>query len=151
MHQYRAPLEDMKFLLTHMSRAQVNEIDELQAVLEQASKFSEQQLAPANSLGDVEGCNFISGKVSLPTSTHKAFKHYVTAGWMGMCMPETWGGQNLPETIGNKVGEMITSSNHAISMISALTMSACKALIAFGSEELKQCYLPKMWFRPRPY
>jgi len=126
------------------TQAQNPDLDELKMVLEQASKFTEQELAPANGPGDVEGCKFSSGSVSLPNATRTAFENYVKAGWMGICMPENWGGQDLPEIIGSKVGEMITSSNHAISMISALTMSACKALIAFGSEELKQNYLPKM-------
>jgi len=142
MYPYRAPIHDMNFLLTNMSQAL--DLDELKMVLEQASKFAEQELAPANGPGDVEGCKFKEGSVSLPNATRTAFESYVNAGWMGICMPETWGGQDLPETIGSKVGEMITSSNHAISMVSALTMSACKALIAFGNEDLKQSYLPKM-------
>ena len=42
------------------------------------------------------------------------------------------------------MGELLTSANHAFSMTPALTMSACRALIAFGSNELKQTYLEKM-------
>jgi alkylation response protein AidB-like acyl-CoA dehydrogenase len=146
MYPYRAPINDMNFLLTNMSttRTHNHDLDELKMVIEQAAKFTAQQLAPANALGDLEGCLFTEGVVSLPRVIRKAFKRYVDAGWMGICMPDVWGGQDLPETIGSKVGEMITSSNHAISMTSALTMSACKALIAFGSEDLKNCYLPKM-------
>ena len=150
MYPYRAPIHDMKFLLRTMTNdtqsQNLRQVDaeELDMVLEQAARFSEQELAPANASGDIEGCQFDQGSVSLPSATHAAFMHYVSAGWMGVGMPDTWGGQGLPDTIGSKVGEMITSSNHAISMISALTMSACKALIAFGSEMLKQDYLPKM-------
>jgi len=144
MYPYRAPIHDMNFLLTNMSKVLDQDIDEMKMVLEQASKFTEQELSPANGPGDVEGCKFKEGSVSLPNATRMAFESYVNAGWMGICMPDTWGGQGLPESIGSKVGEMITSSNHAISMTSALTMSACKALIAFGSEDLKQSYLPKM-------
>jgi alkylation response protein AidB-like acyl-CoA dehydrogenase len=146
MYPYRAPVNDMNFLLANMSTTRIHSdnLDGLKMVLEQAAIFTEQELAPTNALGDLESCKFSEGGVSLPETIRKAFKSYVDAGWMGICMPDTWGGQNLPETIGSKVGEMITSSNHAISMTSALTMSACKAIIAFGSEDLKNCYLPKM-------
>ena len=146
MYHYRAPIHDMKFLLrtmTHDTQSQVD-VEEMDMVLEQAARFAEQELFPANAPGDIEGCKFDQGSVSLPSATHTAFMNYASAGWMGISMPDAWGGQNLPDAVGCKVGEMITSSNHAISMISALTMSACKALIAFGSEALKQDYLPKM-------
>lgn len=141
MHNYKAPLIDMKFLLSTQSKT---DHSELLMVLDEAAKLAEHELDSANRLGDQDGCRFDSGKVSLPDSTKQAFKAYVDGGWMGITMPESYGGQELPETIGSKIGEMLTSSNHALSMMSALTMSACKALIAFGSEDLKQNYLPNM-------
>lgn len=144
MYPYLPPVKDMNFLLTHVSTVPYQDLEESIMVLEQAAKFSVQELAPANNLGDIEGCQFKNGQVKLPSITTKAFHSYVRAGWMGMCMPESWGGQDLPETVGCKVGEMITSSNHAISMTSALTMSACKAIMAFGSQQLKDTFLTNM-------
>ena len=144
MYPYHAPIRDMNFLLTHMSSVQTHDLDAFKMILEQASKFSEQVLAPANALGDIEGCQFKNGSVKLPSPTRKAFQEYTRSGWVSICMPDTWGGQNLPESLGSKVGELITSSNHAISMISALTMSACKTLLAFGDDVILRDYLPKM-------
>ena len=97
-----------------------------------------------NTIGDQQGCSFEQEKVTLAPALKTAFKRYVDAGWMSLTMPEPWGGQEIPEVIGSKVGEMLTSSNQALCMFSALTMSACKALIAFGSDELKQTYLANM-------
>jgi alkylation response protein AidB-like acyl-CoA dehydrogenase len=141
MQKYCAPLTDMKFLLRTMSDT---DTQDLNIVLDQAAHFVEQEWAPVNAVGDTNGCKFNQGQVSLTPELNSAFRRYVDAGWMSVTMPEQWGGQDLPETLGSKVGEMLTSSNHALCMVSALTISACKALIAFGSDELKATYLPNL-------
>jgi len=141
MFKYRAPLTDMKFLLNTMSE---KDTQDLEMVLDQAANFVEQELVPINNTCDTQGCQFENGDVTVPPAMKKALAYYVESGWMSITMPEQWGGQALPETIGAKVGEMLTSANQAFSMYPALTMSACKALLAFGSDALKQTYLPKM-------
>ena len=141
MHPYKTPITDMKFLLSTQSEG---DLSDLFQVLDEAAKFAENEMEQVNAIGDNAGCNFDNGKVFLPPETKEAFHSYVDAGWMGITMPEEFGGQELPNSIGSKVGEMLTSTNNAICMIPALTMSACKALITFGSEELKKAYLPNL-------
>ena len=154
---YIAPLQDMAFLLnevfplsssdslTEKSEESLKEEREQELfVLKQAARFAEQELAPINSECDRQGCQLNDGQVSLPPSMKTAFQKYAQAGWMGLCMPEQWGGQNQSSRLGSLVGELLTSANHAFSMTPALTMSACRALIAYGSDELKQTYLEKM-------
>jgi alkylation response protein AidB-like acyl-CoA dehydrogenase len=138
---YAAPLADMRFLLLTQSS---QDIGDAMSLLDQAASFIEQEWAPVKALGDVQGCTFDQGQVTLPAKIKVAWEKYVDAGWMGITLPESWGGQGLSGTIGTFVGEMLSSANPALSMIPALTMSACKAINAFGSESLKQAYLPKM-------
>jgi alkylation response protein AidB-like acyl-CoA dehydrogenase len=140
-HDYNAPLADMRFLL-HTQSSQ--NVDDAMEVLNQAAKFVEQEWAPTNPHGDELGCTFNQGRVLLPPEISSAFVRFVEAGWMGITLPEQWGGQAKSATIGAFTGEMLNSANPALSMIPALTISACKALIAFGSDTLKQIYLPKM-------
>ena len=142
--EYLAPLQDMHFLLQEMQVNTDTNNDDLLFVLEQAARFAERELAPINALGDSQGCTLKDGQVSLPPTMKAAFQSYAQAGWMGLNMPEQWGGQDLPETLGACVGEVLTSANHAFSMTPALTMSACRAIMGYGSEELKQTYLSKM-------
>lgn len=141
LYNYVAPLADMRFLLLTQTS---QDVDDAMLVLDQAAGFTEQEWAPINARGDAQGCTFHQGQVTLPAEIKAAFARYVEAGWMGITLPERWGGQALSATIGVFTGEMLTSANPALSMIPALTMSACKALIAFGSEALTQAYLPKM-------
>jgi alkylation response protein AidB-like acyl-CoA dehydrogenase len=138
---YAVPLADMRFLLqTQTSR----DIDDAMPLLDQAASFIEQEWATVKTLGDIQGCTFDQGRVTLPAEIKGAWIRYIDAGWMGITLPEPWGGQGLSATIGTFVAEMLSSANPALSMIPALTMSACKAINAFGSASLKQTYLPKM-------
>jgi len=147
--EYTAPLQDMAFLLNEVfaeSNDKNNEgVREQELfVLEQAARFAEQELAPINAECDSQGCELHNGQVSLPAKMKTSFENYAQAGWMGLCMPEQWGGQNQSSRLGSFVGELLTSANHAFSMTPALTMSACRAIMAYGSDELKQTYLEKM-------
>lgn len=138
---YAAPLADMRFLLETQTS---HDVDDAMPVLDQAASFIEREWAPIKALGDAQGCTFDQGQVALPAEIKAALGQYVQAGWMGITLPEQWGGQALSAAIGTFVGEMLNSANPALSMIPALTMSACKAIMAFGSDALKQTYLPKM-------
>ena len=138
---YAAPLADMDFLLqTQTSQG----IHDAMPLLSQAASFVEKEWAPIKALGDAQGCSFDQGQVTLAAQTKAAWRRYVDGGWIGITLPEQWGGQELSATIGTFVGEMLNSANPALSMIPALTILACKAIMASGSESLKQTYLPKM-------
>jgi alkylation response protein AidB-like acyl-CoA dehydrogenase len=144
--QYTAPLADMAFLRLGLQSNALTD-SQLQSdyfVLQQAAKFAEDVLAPINRECDEQGCQFIDGQVQLPVAMKAAFKTYASAGWMGVAMPEQWGGQAQTETLAASIGEMLTSSNHAFSMKPALTISACRALISHGSKTLQDIYLPNM-------
>jgi len=140
--EYTAPLADMAFLLSEDYPS--SSIEEPLFILRQAAKFAETRLAPINREADEIGCRFDKGQVTLPPAMRNAFREYADAGWMGISMPEQWGGQAQSEVLTAGASEMLTSANHAFSMKPALTMSACRALIGHGSEALKSTYLPKM-------
>ena len=141
-HPYRAPLTDMRFLLLKHPPSQADD-DALQ-VLSELATFAQEQWAPLNALGDAVGCSFQQGQVSLPPGIKAALRGYLEGGWVGMTLPESWGGQALSATLASLAGEVLSSANPALSMFSALTTSACKTILAFGSDSLKDTYLPKM-------
>ena len=150
---YTAPLEDMNFLLNEMpvmgivdGDAHVSGMDASDAslIISQAAQFVEKELAPINLACDEQGCRFDDGKVYLPKEMRQAFTRYAEAGWMGLTIPEVWGGQGAASRLSACTGEMVTSAHHAFSMIPALNMSAMRALLQFGSDELKALYLPNM-------
>jgi alkylation response protein AidB-like acyl-CoA dehydrogenase len=59
-------------------------------------------------------------------------------------LPEDFGGGGFPRTVGLAIQELMTSANMAFALGPLLTQGAIEALLNYGSEELKQTYLPKM-------
>ncbi len=82
MVTYAAPLDDIRFCLTELFdyEATVAALpgyeeatpDLIDAVLEEAAKFCENELLPLNRSGDEEGCTFENGVVRTPEGFKEA-------------------------------------------------------------------------------
>mgnify|MGYP002629964879 CR=1 FL=1 len=154
MPTYKAPVDDALFLLTdvfHIERYgnlpgfSDATPDLIEAVLREAAKLSEDVLTPLNRVGDQEGCTrHPDGSVTTPTGFKDAFKQIVDGGWIGISVPEEFGGQGLPATLTETINEFFCSANMAFAMYPGLTQGAIAALQEHASQELKQKYLPKM-------
>ncbi len=154
MPTYKAPVEDALFLLNdvfHIERYgnlpgfSDAAPDVVEAVLREAAKLSEDVLTPLNRVGDTEGCTrHADGTVTTPKGFKEAFKQVVDGGWIGISVPEEFGGQGLPMTITEVVNEFLCSGNMAFAMYPGLTQGAIAAMLVHASQELKKKYLPKM-------
>ncbi|MBO9475169.1 acyl-CoA dehydrogenase C-terminal domain-containing protein [Shimia sp. R10_1] len=152
MPTYTAPVKDLQFVLhdvLNVSGSDVPGYSELEAdftsaVLEEAGKLTSEVLAPLNVVGDHEGCRLENGVVYTPTGFKDAFEQVKEGGWTGLDMPEEYGGQNMPYVLGTAVGEMFSASNQAFTMYQGLTHGAAAAILAHGTDEQKNKWLPKM-------
>jgi acyl-CoA dehydrogenase len=150
---YRAPVEDIIFTLKHaagFAKAQADGLygdlgdDDLAAVLGEAGRFATEVLAPLNAPGDRHGTPFRDGAVTTPPGWKEAYRDWAAAGWNGVCGPPEWGGQGLPRALNAACIEMWHSAAMAFGLGPILTMAGVDALAAFGSEELKKTWLPKL-------
>ena len=154
MPSYRAPVEDVSFLLNDVFHFdKYNNLpgfsdasaDVREAILEEAAKFAENVIQPLNRVGDLEGCKrHDDGRVTTPTGFKEAFKQLGDGGWISLAIPTEYGGQGLPVTLSQMVGEFLISSNMAFSMYSGLTQGAMAALLVHGTDEQKKTFIPKM-------
>lgn len=154
MPQYRAPVDDTLFLLNDVLGLQGRSNlagfadatpDVVEAVLREGGKLADEVLAPVNQAGDREGCTrHPDGRVTTPTGFKAAYDAYAGGGWMGLSVPEEFGGQGLPQVINTAIQDFASGANLALSMYPGLTQGAVAALLVHGSEEQKARYLPKM-------
>jgi len=154
MPSYKAPLDDVRFLLTDVFQIdRYNNLpgfsdaspDVREAILAEAAKLSEEVLQPLNRVGDLEGCTrHDDGRVTTPKGFKEAFKQLAEGGWLGLSMPEEYGGQGLPVTLSQTTSEFQMSANMAFSMYGGLTQGAIAALLVHGKPEQKKMFVPKM-------
>ncbi|MCD1625368.1 MAG: acyl-CoA dehydrogenase C-terminal domain-containing protein [Paracoccaceae bacterium] len=152
MPSYNAPVKDMQFVLHNLLKVSSSDIpgyadleaEFTAAVLEEAGKLTSEVLAPLNAVGDVEGCKLENGVVRTPTGFKAAFDQVREGGWTGLDMPEQYGGQGMPYVMGTAIGEMFSAANQAFTMYQGLTHGAASAILAHGSDEQKDKFLPKM-------
>ncbi|MCL2887168.1 MAG: acyl-CoA dehydrogenase [Betaproteobacteria bacterium] len=153
MSEYCAPLKDIRFVMQELAGleqvislpgCQEATPDVVDAILEEAAKFSASVLSPLNRVGDTNGAKWKDKAVTTTPGFKEAYRQFIDNGWNGIgCDPE-FGGQGLPRLLSTAVSEMWKAANHAFSLCPMLTQGAIEALMIAGSDEQKAAYLPKL-------
>ena len=150
---YRAPVNDMLFMMRHVGHLDraIHDgihpdlsIDVVRDILEEAARFSQQVLAPINRSGDRHGAQWRDGIVTTAPGFKEAYQAWVAAGWNALGGPIEYGGQGLPHLLNAGCFEMWNAASLAFGIGPLLTIGAAEALAAHGSDELRRQYLGKL-------
>lgn len=152
MTTYTAPTKDMAFILHELLEIEKRDIpgysdmspDFTKAILEEAGKLNSEILHPLNAVGDAVGCKLENGIVYTPPGFKEAFNQIKAGGWPGIDCDPKYGGQGIPAVVAMQTSEMFASSNQALAMYHGLTHGAQSAIMAHGSNDQKNTYLPNM-------
>ena len=146
MSTYQAPLRDMQFVLREL--AGVDEVAKLpgfedttdvwEPILEEAGSFATGVLDPLNRVADNEGCTWNNGAVTTPKGFKEAYKKFAEAGWIGLPVPDEYGGQGLPSLLLGPTLEMWNAANIGFANGPLLNQGAIEAIELVGSHEQKQ-------------
>ncbi|MBI1200051.1 MAG: acyl-CoA dehydrogenase [Phenylobacterium sp.] len=148
---FRAPVRDLAFALKAMGHSDLlaqayPDLDEdtVQAVLEAAGAFADNELAPLNRKGDQEGARYENGKVTAAPGFAEAYRAFVEQGWNSLSADPAYGGQGLSKAMELAVFEMVHAANMAFGLCPMLTQGAIEALTLHGTERQKRLVLPKL-------
>ena len=153
MSIYNAPAQDTAFVLDQLVEfdqlCQAMGLDEVNlelanVVVEEAGKLASEVLAPLNAVGDQNGARLEDDKVIETAGFSDAYQQYMENGWATLTAPEAFGGQALPNVVGTAVNELWHSANMAFALCPMLTQGSIEALIAHGSDELKDQFLSRL-------
>ncbi|UOM33336.1 acyl-CoA dehydrogenase [Acuticoccus sp. I52.16.1] len=149
---YTAAVEEMLFALEEVAGlAEAREAgaidlgeDDARAILTEAGRFAEDELAPLNEIGDREHSRRDGHDVITPQGWAEAYRAWVDAGWGSLTGEEAYGGQGLPMALQIVLTDIVNQANAGFSLNPLLTVGAVEALQAHASDALKATYLPKM-------
>lgn len=155
MADYRAPLQDMQFVLFDVLQSErlwqslphLAEVDRpmAEAVLQEAARICEQAIAPLNREADETGCQWSPSGVTTPEGFREAYQTFNEGGWGGLGGNPEYGGAGMPKSLVSAVEEMLQGACMAFGLAPMLTAGACLALDAHGSKPLKDLYLPRLY------
>jgi alkylation response protein AidB-like acyl-CoA dehydrogenase len=150
---FTAPVNEIKFALNEIAgfdtlveggRFTDLSNDLIDAIFEEAGKFATDILAPLNQIGDRHGATLSEGNVSTAPGWKEAYSMWVEGGWGALPCEARFGGQDLPVSVSLAVQELWNTANSAYGIGTLLTQGAVEAIVAHGSPEMQETYLPKM-------
>ncbi|WOS42408.1 acyl-CoA dehydrogenase C-terminal domain-containing protein [Xanthomonas rydalmerensis] len=152
MSTYQAPLTDLRFalhdvlqveaLFARLGHAEAN-AELIDAVLEEAARFTGTVLAPLNRVGDEHGCTLdkATGAVTTAPGFREAYRQFAEGGWTGLTAAAEFGGQGLPHTLGVPLNEMVNAANLAWGNFPLLSHGAVEALKQHGEAWQQEVFL----------
>ena len=153
MHNYSAPLKEMRFVMKDLAGLEEVcalpghddiDVDTVDAVIEEGAKFAAEVLAPLNESGDRQGATMDDNGAVQADGFKEAYHQYIEGGWSTMPCEHEFGGMGMPHIASSAVSEMWASSNLSFSIGPMLSIGAISALQKHSNDTLKQTYLPKM-------
>jgi acyl-CoA dehydrogenase len=150
---YKAPVDDVLFTLKHvaglgedLAESVFGDLDEalVDAILGEAGRFANEEVAPLAEIGDKQGSKLIDGKVRAPDGWRDLYRNWAAGGWNSLTAPEEFGGQGLPHMLHVAAMEFWNAGSMAFALAPMLTMGAVDALEKHGSDALKSVFLARM-------
>ncbi len=153
MQNFKSPTRDTLFVMNELLGFEKHYADlgfedatpdMVDAICQEAAKFTDNVLAPINAIGDQVGCKWEDGEVTTPPGFKEAYQTYVEGGWPSMTHPEEFGGQALPYSLSSSIAEWFSGANHSWAMYPGLSQGCISTILAHGTDEQKQKFLPKL-------
>jgi alkylation response protein AidB-like acyl-CoA dehydrogenase len=150
---YKAPVEQIDFILTHIvpfgELAKTEHFAEATsetatAILSEAGKLASNVLAPLNMAGDAHPARLENEVVRSSPGFIDGFRAIADGGWVGVSADPEYGGMGLPQALNMAVAEMMSGACLALQLNPLLTQGQIEALEHHASDELKATYLPKL-------
>ena len=150
---YRAPLNDIRFILDHVvplvpiaatGRFAEATPDLAEAILTEAAKLCDTVMAPLRRAGDQTPARLENGVVRSTPGFAEAFRQIADGGWIGVSAPAEYGGMGLPQMLNMAIHDMMSGANLALELNPLLTQGQIEALDHHASDAIKALYLPKL-------
>jgi alkylation response protein AidB-like acyl-CoA dehydrogenase len=114
-------------------------------VIETALKMGRDLLLPVLGEMDKSPPEMVDGQVRVHPMVRTFMKECGKGGWIAAGAPFEQGGQQLPLIIAGAFRFILAAANYSGSVYPLLTTGAAHLIESFGSQELKDTYMPRMY------
>ncbi len=135
---------DVESLCQHERYAEFNR-KTIEMVVSEARNLAVKEILPTQREGDVEGCRFDNGRVTVPECYQRPWKMFLEGEWLALTEDPEYGGQGMPRTLAMAANDYLVGANYAMMMYAGLTHGAALLVEAFGTEKIKKLFLKKMF------
>ena len=119
--------------------------ENLEMVLAEALKISQEEIAPTNEDGDQEGSCLEDGVVKVPSSFKAPYNMVAEGGWIGCTNNPEFGGLGIPVVVGTAVNEFFSGANLSLALVLMLTRGAGELVEEFGTDEMRDLFCEKLF------
>ncbi|MCA9779056.1 MAG: acyl-CoA dehydrogenase family protein, partial [Candidatus Eremiobacteraeota bacterium] len=130
--------------LTQLSRYTDHDAVSFQQILQTVKKFADAELYPTIREMDDKPAVYENGTVVVHPAVGTTMKSVGEMGLIGAPLKYEDGGLQLPMTLYMALNYIIDAANNHVSGYYNLTFGAAELIAVFGSENLKETFLPKM-------
>lgn len=112
--------------------------------LDSVKDFSDKYLYPYFKEMDEQPAHFKGGKIITHPKLGEIINQAAQLGLIGAPFDYDWDGLQMPDSIANVADFIMEAANNHVPGYLGLTEGAAELIIAFGSQALKETYIPKM-------
>ncbi|MDZ4846549.1 MAG: acyl-CoA dehydrogenase [Chitinophagales bacterium] len=146
--------ENLKFLLHEVllveqlcKRAYFKEHtpESFDMMLDAADTLSTNHLRPILTEMDSNPPYIEKGRIKVHRDMRKLMKQFGEDGWISMSAPYEYGGQQVPFTVLQASAFIMAAANYSTMAYPFLTTGAAHLIETFGSKELQETFIPRMF------
>ena len=131
--------------LCRLERYQDFDEDTLDMLVKEAIKFAKAELSPLMEIGEKWGVVFEDGQVRSAPEYKRAFQVMGENGWIGAVRDPEYGGQGFPHMMRIVLNDFMYGADQSFNMAPSLASGSADLIWTFGSDELKERFVRKMW------
>lgn len=114
-------------------------------VLDTAMRLANNLFKPLFAEMDRQGPEYVNGEVKVHPEVRRIMREAGEGGWIAANAPYEVGGQQLPEMLYQAAMSIFFAANYSAGVFQGLTAGAAGLIVSFGTQEMKDLYLPKMY------
>ncbi len=134
-------MKDIKKALSTLGLSK-DQLEMAEEILDLTDEVCKKEIEPHARESDKIGARLENGKVIYPEPFQKVIKKIADIGILGLPIPEEYDGLGQPAPVYHAVGERIARADASFSLVPMLQATVADMILEFGSDELKEKYLP---------